>query len=330
MSPSSSTALLADIGGTNVRFAVSVDRQVVAPRFYRCADFREPLDAAKRYLDDLHGAIRPEVALIALASPVDSPVIALTNHPWTVDLKALGAALGVKRAVAINDLAAVALSLDRLAAFDLTPIGAGEALGQAPRVVIGLGTGLGVAAVLGEGAGSRAIATEAGHMTLPSRDDEEAAILATLRRRLGHVSGERVLAGPGLVNLYQALAGPAQADAMTTPETILARASEGDATCARVLERHAAWLGALVGDLVLAFNAWGGAFLAGALANSLAERLGAGPFRAAFADKGRHGERLARVPVHVIAHPTPAFVGLDAWWRAGLRPEQPAIHVTLG
>jgi glucokinase len=326
---SASAALYADIGGTNIRFAVGVDRQVVAPRSYRCADFADAGAAARRYLEDLRSSMRPETALLAIAAPVDAPVIAMTNHPWTIDLKALGGALGINRVVAINDVAAVALSLDRLASHDLMPIVEGEAREAAARVVIGLGTGLGVAAVLNDVTGARAIATEAGHMTLAARDDEEASILSVLRARFGHVSGERVLAGPGLVNLYQALAASAQSGAMMTAETILARAAEGDATGLRALDRHGAFLGALAGDLVLAFNAWGGVYLAGSLATALAERLAGGGFREAFGAKGRHADRLSRVGVHVIAHPTPAFVGLDSWWRAGLKPAQPAISVTM-
>ncbi len=205
------SGLIADIGGTNVRFAlVDEDSKIAAVHRMQVADYPSLVDACTVYLEGAGAeGMRPRHGAFAVASPVLGDQIRMTNHRWTFSIEETRRQLGFDTLDVVNDFAAVALAIPFLTRADVQRIGGGEPDPHAPMAVLGAGTGLGMAGVIRpRGGGFIPLTGEGGHVTMPAFDDREEAVLRLLRRRFerGHVSAERVLSGPGLVNLYQAIA----------------------------------------------------------------------------------------------------------------------------
>lgn len=203
------TALIADIGGTNARFALAdpASREPQYPLVLACADFAGPAEAALAYLARVTPVETPHRGAFAVASPVVGDRVEMTNHVWRFSISEIRRQLNFDNLYAVNDFAAVALSVPLLGDADRVAVGGGTAVPDAPIAVLGPGTGLGVSALVPTGAGWHPIATEGGHITMPPANDREARVLDWLRAHHGHVSAERVLSGPGMINLYLALAG---------------------------------------------------------------------------------------------------------------------------
>ena len=198
--------LIADIGGTNARFArVDADRRLYAEQTLSCADFAGLAAAATAYLHATGGP-RPTRAAIAVATPVTGDWIQFTNSHWSFSTEAARRDLGLERLLILNDFTALALSLPLLAPDERRAVGGGQAVAEAPIALIGPGTGLGVSGLVWSGERWIPLQTEGGHVTFSPVDEREWAISRILRRRFGHVSPERLLSGPGLVNLYTTLA----------------------------------------------------------------------------------------------------------------------------
>lgn len=305
VSRGSEVRLLADVGGTNARFALQAPHgKPDSVRKVRTDDFKSLEEAIRDYLT--RAGVRPERAAIAVASPVTDDKIEMTNHPWSFSVAALRDALGVTELRVVNDFEAVAMSLPRLDVAELHQVGGGAATPDAPLAVIGPGTGLGVAALVQ----GWAVPTEGGHVTMPACDEREAEMLARIRARLGHVSAERVLSGMGLQNLYRAL-GPDMEP--LEPDEISARALDGsDARAAAALEMFCAMLGTVAGNLALTLGARGGVYIAGGIVRRFAEFFARSAFRERFEDKGRFREYLAPIPVWIIGTENPALIGLAA------------------
>jgi glucokinase len=297
--------LLADIGGTNTRFALQAKGEPPeALSLARTGDFATLTDAARAYLTKT--GVRPAYGAFAVASPVTSDRIEMTNHPWSFSVDAVRESLGLAELVVINDFEAVALSLPRLAHSDRRQVGGQSPDPAAPVAVIGPGTGLGVAALVN----GRAVPTEGGHVTLPAADDREAEIIARLRSHLGHVSAERALSGAGLQNLYRALGNDVPPP---EPDAITARALSGvDPRAAQTLDLFCAMLGTVAGNLALTFGARGGVYIAGGIVRRFEDFFVRSRFRDRFEDKGRFRAYLAPIPVWLIAVENPALIGLAA------------------
>ncbi|MEO5375406.1 MAG: glucokinase [Alphaproteobacteria bacterium] len=315
MSTSTPTlGLIADIGGTNARFALcesggEVRDTLVLP----CADYPGLAEAADAYLSRVGPGSRPSVGAFAVASPVTSDQVSMTNHHWLFSIDATRRTLGLKRLRVVNDFVAVAHCVPRLSDQHRVPIGRGEPMAGAPVAILGPGTGLGVALLVPSETGWRAIPTEGGHVTLAAADDEESAVLGVLRRRFGHVSAERVLSGPGLVNLRSALATLAGLEAppldpAQVTESALARS---DSLSVRALDMFLAMLGTTAGNLALSSGAMGGVHIAGGILPRMIDTLRASAFRPRFEEKGRFRDYLGRIPTYLITHPYPAFPGLS-------------------
>lgn len=298
-------ALLGDIGGTNARFALSRGGRICARETLAVADYPGVEDALAAALERL-GAPRVSALRLAVAGVVAGGRARLTNGAWRFDAAALARRVGAASAELCNDAQAAALGLPRLAPEDSRPLGGPGALDfAAPAALVSVGTGLGVS-LLPPGGG--ALATEAGHIGLPAADAGEARILARLRERFGRVSAETVLSGAGLCALCAALGCAAP----RTPEAAIADALAGRAPAAAALERFCAFLGAVAGDLALAFGAWGGVAIAGGVPRRFAAFLRASPFRARFEAKGRFAGRMRRVPTVLVARDDLALLGLAA------------------
>ena len=296
------TLLLADIGGTNARFTL-LRHGVTTPLHALALDRFTSIEAAiAHYLGTQALAAPPDSALLAVAGPVVGNSVTLTNRGWQVSGGAISATLGIRRTRVLNDFEALAWALPALTAADCIAIGpAVPPQPGAPLAVLGPGTGLGVGAFLPP---TRVLPGEGGHATLAAIDDEEAAILALLRRRHGHVSAERILSGPGLVALHEALA---ELHGRSAPGLTAAEITAG---APETLALFCAMLGAFAGNVALTYGARGGVFLGGGILPRIPGALAASAFRARFEAKGRLSPYLVAIPTWLITRPDAALVGL--------------------
>lgn len=307
------TALLADIGGTSARFALARDGALGPVVTQSVTTQADPLRAMRQALDNLRGeAAPPKRAAVAIAGPVAEGRAALTNGVWRIDASSLCRALGLSTLDLINDFEAIAWSLPVLAEGDLLPIGGGRLVPQAPRVVLGPGTGLGVAAMIPVEDRWLVLPSQGGHVTLAPGNERESRILDYLRIRFGHVSAERVLSGAGLVALAQAIAaidrgGPTPG----TPAQVLEAAqSGGSPLCIEAFGCFCSLLGTVAGNLALTYEAHGGVYLAGGILPRAAEAFAASAFRDRFEAKGRFAGFVSAIPTWLIRHPQPGLLGL--------------------
>lgn len=306
-------ALVADIGGTNARFAlVGPSGRVGTVTTKTVADHPTLLHAFRAYLDETDAA--PKRAAVAIACPITGDKVRMTNHPWAFSISGLKRALALAQLRVVNDFEAIAHALPRLGARQKAAIGGGRAVAGQPIAVLGPGTGLGMAGMIqAPDGGWIALATEGGHATMPAFDEREANVLAVLRKRKGHVSAERVLSGPGLQNLYHAVAHLRGERSKSPPkpsqivDMALGRSSPA---AVEALDIFAAMLGTVAADFALSLGARGGVFLAGGIVPRLVDYLRGSPFRARFEDKGRFGGYLGAIPTWVVTAPDPALIGL--------------------
>src|SRR5438132_3614688 len=206
--PSESTSwLVGDIGATHARFGlVSPDAKVLHSRTLADEDYPAIDDALAAFLAKRGPLPMPRQGAIAIASPITGDRVAMTNHPWSFSVLALKARFAFDRLEVINDFTALALALPRLAPEDRLVVGGGAAVAGAPIGVLGPGSGLGVSGLVASGSGWIALTGEGGHATMAPATDRESAVLDRMRQHFDHVSAERSLSGPGLVNLYNTLA----------------------------------------------------------------------------------------------------------------------------
>jgi len=315
-------ALVADIGGTNVRFALARagDGGLLLPgsiAHHAVAEFASLVDAARAYLAGRGAA--PTQAVLAAAGPVTGGAVRITNNPWVVVAAEVRAALGLARVRIVNDFAAMSASIPALDG------GALRALGTAgvpsldldtPRVlgVMGPGTGLGVGILVIRDGQARILETEGGHVSFAPTTAEQAAVQRLLAERFGRVSNERLICGAGLLNLYQALCTlRGRPAAAATPEAVSAAAAAGaDPEAVRAAGLFAEILGAIAGDLVLLTGAWDGVYLSGGLVRPMLHWLGQPGFREHFEDKGRFAPAVARVPTIAVLHESAGLIGAAA------------------
>lgn len=306
--------LIADIGGTNARFALldgldRHDEEVLA-----CADYPDLVSAAEEYLQRVGAKVsgRPLEAAIAIAGPVTGDIIRMTNHAWQFSAAHTRQQLQLRRLIVLNDFTALAMAVRHLKPGDLDQIGGGKAQPNAPIAVIGPGTGLGVSGLIPNGDHWVPLQGEGGHVTLSVTNERELAVLQQLQQRFSHVSAERVISGPGLVTLYDALCGVEGVipDVLTPPE-ITRRAQEGTCRlCLETVSMFCALLGTMAGNLVLTLGALGGAYIGGGIAPELGPMFTSSRFRDRFEDKGRFTDYVSRVPTFVIRAELPALLGL--------------------
>jgi glucokinase len=311
--------LLADIGGTNARFALMERGEVGPPEHLRVADFPRIEDAIAAFLARQGGA-RPASGLLGVAGPVVNNRCIFTNSSWVVDGDALAQQFGLAVVRLLNDFEALGWSLPALKAADLVALGEQHAAADAPMLVLGPGTGFGTAAFL-HVPQPTVVVTEAGHTTLPATSDREAAVIAELRRHSGHVYVERVLSGSGIENLYYALAAVDGATAVPRDAAAITEAAfDGScALCRATIDMFCAFLGGVAGNLALTFLARGGVFIAGGIVPRFADRLAQTQFRTQFESKGRYQDLLRQIPTSVIITPDTSFIGLKTYFERRLQ-----------
>lgn len=311
--------LLADIGGTNARFALeTAPGQFVLIKVLPCAAYGTLAEALKAYL-----AV-PEVvaassaplrhAALAIANPITGDMVRMTNHHWEFSIEALRLECGFDTLVVANDFTALARALPHLAPDQKVQIGGGEAVPDTPLGLVGAGTGLGVSGLIPCKSSWTALLSEGGHVTFSPGSELEVAVLRFAWRQFDHVSAERFLSGDGIELLYRALAEHAgqAAEVLDAPE-ISRRALAGDCPlCDQAIEMFCAMLGTVAGNLAITLGAQGGIYIGGGIVPRLGERFAASCFRKRFEKKGRFVHYLAQVPTFVITAEYPAFLGVSA------------------
>lgn len=319
-------ALIGDIGGTNARFAltdISAPKpEILHEQTESDTEFHSLRDAARHYLE-WTGA-KPSRAVLAIASPIESDDITLTNRDWSFNRRTLQQKLGLDDLHLINDFAAIAWAAPHLAARDRQSVhGALTTPPNGPVTLIGAGTGLGVALLTGSSAqGWHVVPTEGGHASFAPTDDEERAIAAWLVIRHGRVSNERLLSGHGLSNIdaclrgIQPVAAPApQTGSRRSKDVVDAALSGKDRDAERALARFCRIYGAVAGDAALLHGA-NTVLIAGGVVLHFLDFFRASDFMDAFAAKGRHRDYMLRMAVQVITHPNPGLLGAAVAARA--------------
>ena len=310
-----------DIGGTHARFCIATvgedgsitlgDVATLATKDH--ASFETAWEAFASHL----GRALPRAAALAIAAPVQGEVIRFTNNPWSIQPALLRERLGVDAVTLINDFGAVGYAVAHAAAEDFVHLaGPDVALPASGTIsVIGPGTGLGVAHVWREAArGAYHVqSTEGGHIDFAPLDAIEDAILARLRKRYRRVSVERVVSGPGLVEIYETLAAlEGRAIVSVDDKTLWQRGTSGeDSLAAAAVDRFCLMLGSVAGDMALA-QGGAGVVIAGGLGLRIRDTLLASGFATRFCAKGRFETLMAGLPVKLITHPQPGLLGAAA------------------
>ncbi len=308
--------LVGDIGGTNARFALvhggTGRPELIAPHSYLCSDFKSAEEAVNVYLDEQQHGARPSSAVLAVAGPIIDGAIAFTNTDWRISEADFSSAIKLGSTKLVNDYAALALAVPMLSSADAEVIGpdlAGRADGTV--AILGAGTGFGVSAMVRDGVREAVLTTEGGHVSLAPVDELEVEIWRILSQRYGRVSIERILSGPGLLELHGVLADIEGVTAVgATPGDVTRQADAGAPLAIRTLDVFCAMLGSAAGDFALAYGAQGGVYLAGGVSKHLLGALKRGGFRQRFESKGRFASYLREIPTRVIVHPhTVAMMG---------------------
>lgn len=320
-----SYALVGDVGGTNARLALCdlETGALLREKTYSGLDF-DSLEATIRVYLQEHQAQVSE-ACIAIACPVTGDWVEMTNHTWAFSTAEMKANLGLKTLEVINDFTAVSMAVPVLQAQDLLQFGGQSPQKDKPVAIYGAGTGLGVAHLLHAGERWISLPGEGGHVDFAPNSEEEDQILMVLRQELGHVSAERVLSGPGLVNLYRSIViADKRLPENLAPKDVTERALADSCTdCRRALSLFCTILGRFGGDLALNMGTFGGVYIAGGIVPRFLDFFRASGFRAAFEDKGRFKAYLQDIPVYLITHAAPGLLGAGAHLR-----QQMGIRIT--
>jgi glucokinase len=313
-------ALVGDIGGTNSRFGLIESGGTVAQHIgsFKNDDFRSLETVTAHYLAK-HGLAKIDALSVAIAGPVTGERIGLTNRDWVFTHASLAAAANAGRAVILNDYEALALSLPHLGPEDVVQIGGETPAEPETKIVLGPGTGLGMATLAPlPGGGWMPVPGELGHASLPIATQEEFDWRQAMTLPGVVFEAEDAITGPGLLRMYRAKAAMlGDKPHVDTPEKVLNAGLTGhDAAAAATLDQFIIWLARLAGDAAMTMQARGGVYLAGGIAPSIVEPLKKGPFREIFQEKGRLAHVMRPIPVYVIVDKFPAFKGCAAALRS--------------
>jgi glucokinase len=297
-----------DLGGTKTLLALAeADGRIVRSQRYASADYADFADLLDDFLAGKSGIASGErgitAACFGIAGPTDGQTAQLTYLPWRLSAADLGRRCGIAQIRLVNDFAAAAHGLQKITPEHLDTLQAGTPDASAPRLILGAGTGLGVAGLLPESGGFRVVPGEGGHLGFAPQTPEQGELWRWLLAQHGRATTEDIVSGPGLTRVYAFLGGPS-----ATPEAIGNAACSGDDTRAQVaLQLWLACLGAFAGDLALHWLARGGVYLAGGIAAQLLPRIDCAPLLAAFHAKREHAWLMPAMPLYLV---TDAELGL--------------------
>jgi len=316
--PTGGSYVIADIGGTNARFAIytpdgSGTIQHHEQLRFHCSSFAALSDAIKTYLEQTGRDV--DGACISIAAPADGDHINMTNLDWSFSIRDYKQTLGLKALLVINDGVAAALATTAVESSQLENIKPGEVEAHGSRLNLIPGTGFGLGCIIPQNGGWVPVQSEGGHATLAAVTKEEFEVLGIITEQTGRAVSDRVLSGPGMFNIYKALAvvrGQRALDVDAKEMTRKAMERE-DQLCADALDLYCTLFGRLAGDLALTLNAHGGIYLSGSLMKRIgAERISQG-FNQGFMDKGRMTEKVARIPVNLFHLKDQCLLGASVW-----------------
>ncbi len=310
--------LIGDIGGTNARFSILVDEQEEPHEFptVQTADFPTIDDAIRQVVLDVT-SVRPRSAILAIAGPIDGDEIDLTNCDWVVRPKKMISELGFEDVLVVNDFEAQALAVATLTEASRERLGSGGEPHMASRVVLGPGTGLGVAGLVHARDTWFPVPGEGGHVDVGPRSERDFQIFPHLEPIEGRISAEQLLSGRGLVNIYRAICLADGVEAtLTIPADVTVHGLNGEnRQAAETLSLFVTYLGRVAGDMALIFMARGGVYLAGGISQKIVSALKGPEFRQGFEDKAPHTELMKTIPTFVVTHPQAALAGLASYAR---------------
>ncbi len=311
-----SHALIADLGGTNARFALVPihEYEPLEVRVLPCKNYNDFFAAAADYIGSCSVDMADiDAVVLAIAGPVNQPVIRFSNNPWHFTREEVQSYFGDNKPVALlNDFDAVGHCLEVLSPKDLVVVGDHSTVDpKGPCWVVGAGTGLGVSCVVPQDHGPNIILPgEGGHVDLSSCSDLEDDILKFLRKRHKRVSAERVLSGMGLENIYEAIALREGVERrLTAPQIGEALVLGIDPIAVAALEQFFVFLGRVIGDLVLSVESRGGVYIAGGIVPRYLNEILSSGFRDAMQDKGRMKEFVLPIPTFVVMSEYPGLMG---------------------
>lgn len=307
--------LLADIGGTNARFALErAPGQIDTIQTLRCTDYAEFSLAVKAYLEaNGHPAVRH--AAIAMANPVQGDQIKMTNHNWAFSIEETRRGLGFDTLLVVNDFTALSMALPHLEQSHCVQVGRGEALEGGVIGLVGAGTGLGVGGLIPSEGRWIALGSEGGHVSFSPANEKEAAILQYGWRTYQHVSAERLISGPGLEMIYQALCEinkVGRSEKLIASQIVDRALNHADPMCLEVVDCFCGMLGTLASNVAVTLGTLGGIYIGGGVVPHLGDYFARSAFRARFESKGRFDAYMQKIPTFVITAPYPAFVGVAA------------------
>ncbi|MCP3723727.1 bifunctional transcriptional regulator/glucokinase [Paraburkholderia sp. CNPSo 3272] len=306
--------LLADIGGTNARFALETrPGEIGQVRVYPCAQYPGVAEVIQQYLKD-NKIGRVNHAAIAIANPVDGDQVRMTNHDWTFSIEATRRALGFDTLLVVNDFTALAMALPGLTDSQRVQVGGGQRRQNSVIGLLGPGTGLGVSGLIPADDRWIALGSEGGHASFSPQDEREDIVLQFARKKWPHVSFERVCAGPGLELIYRALAtrDKKKLPADLGTAEVVQRAHDGEALALETVECFCGILGSFAGNIAMTLGSLGGIYIGGGVVPRLGDLFTRSSFRQRFEAKGRFDTYLSNVPTYVITAEYPAFLGVSA------------------
>ncbi|HTW58258.1 MAG TPA: glucokinase [Terriglobales bacterium] len=314
--------LAGDIGGTNARLAYFQPQnghlELVSERVFPSREHSELGEIVSQFLDD--SGTRPEVACFGIAGPVRNGRVETSNLPWVIEQSRLAKQIHLPATLLINDLEASAWGIGALSAGDLVPLNRVSGPVAGNQAVIAPGTGLGQAGLFWDGNRHQVFACEGGHADFAPQGDLQIELLRFLEARFGHVSYERILSGPGLVNVYEFLCGRAHEKESAefaaelkkgdAAATISRAAIDGSSPLAeKALDLFIAVYGAEASNLALKVMATGGLFLAGGISPKILSKLTGPTFMQAFLNKGRLRPLVESIPVQVVTNEKAGLLG---------------------
>ena len=302
--------LIADIGATQSRCAVvDGDGRIQAAEVFQNRHFDRLQELLQGYLNQCPD--RPDSAALAVAAPVLEDEVRMPNLGWKFSQGSLTGELDLREVVVVNDFAAVAWGLPALTAADLLKVGGGAPVAGTAMATLGPGSGLGVATAAPCGEQWTIVEGEGGNISYFGTTPAQQSVAEHVRTQHGHCSAESFLSGPGLINIYMALASMQdQSVTRPSPAQVSRAAADGDALACEARDLFFETLGTVAGNLALTVGARGGVFIAGGIVPQLLEPLEQSRFRECFEDKGRYRFYLEAIPTYVITEPYPAFLGL--------------------
>ena len=312
--------LVADIGGTNIRLAITDDNKLSSIITYECAEFPSLIDVIRQYIHEqkLKGASIN--ACLAIACPTDDDLISMTNLPWKFSQKALKEELNLNSLTLINDYTAIAMAIPLLSDTQKVKIGGGKSAAEKPIAVCGPGTGLGVANLVHINQQWHCVGGEGGHTDFAPVDDIDIKILQQLKTVKKRVSYEQLLSGYGLEQIYRALVAIQNAATSfndvekLAAKEISAKAISGECTtCQRALSQFCKVLGSFAGNLTLTTGSLGGAYIAGGIVPRFVDFVQQSGFRERFETKGRMSHLNKQTPTYIITESQPGLLGAAAY-----------------